>query len=130
MARILLVDDDETVRVSMRLALEGLGHTVMEAADGVAAGAMQASDPCELLITDLIMPECDGVQIIREFRRLHPAVRIIAMSGGGRGEAMDYLKMARILGAAQVLQKPFALDALAAALGAVLRDASGMRDLR
>lgn len=68
------------------------------------------------------MPEMEGMQVIRELRRLDPAVRIIAMSGGGRQSAQDYLQVAQMLGAMRVLAKPFSKDALAAAINEVMAE--------
>ncbi|MDP3429438.1 MAG: response regulator, partial [Desulfomicrobium sp.] len=73
-----------------------------------------------LVITDLIMPDKEGIQIIRELRKENSQIRIIAMSAGGRGGATDYLKWARLMGAKQCLSKPIKREDLLAAVQAVL----------
>ena|SRR5688572_13464508 len=121
MLKILLVDDDDALRKLLRLALVKLGHAVVEARNGKEALALQRKEPFELILTDLIMPEKEGLETIEEFREKFPEVRIIAMSGGGRVSATDYLKIAKVMGADGILTKPFSNDEMAAAIGAVLR---------
>jgi CheY-like chemotaxis protein len=96
------------MRQSMRLLLERAGYEVELAPNGARALELQRARPSEVLITDIFMPETDGLETIARFRREHPGVRIIAMSGGGvhvRGET--YLATAGIAGADAVLRKPF-----------------------
>ncbi len=116
MSRILLVDDDEPLRKMLRQMLVTLGHVVVEAGNGREAVMRQHAEPAEIMLTDLIMPEMEGIETILDFQRTFPAVKIIAMSGGGRGNASDYLKIAKKMGAACTLDKPFSADALAAAI--------------
>lgn len=125
MASILLVDDDEFVRGILRKALISVGHEVEEAPDGKVALAAYRRQPSDLVITDLVMPEKDGLEMIRELRRLDPAVKIIAMSGGGRmvAPAQLYLESARIFGAVRILAKPFNAPALLKAVSEVLSGA-------
>lgn len=106
MARILVVDDDEQVRSMIKLTLERRGHLVLEAADGVQA--IQAYDPAriDLVITDIVMPEKEGIETIMELRGIKPDVRIIAISGGGRISPQDYLKWARRFGVEHTFTKP------------------------
>lgn len=122
MARILLVDDDDAVRDVLRKALVGAGHEVEEAANGALAVAAYRRQPAELVITDLVMPEKDGLEAILELRRFDPAVKIIAMSGGGRslGPGQLYLESARLFGAIEVLAKPFTASALLSTVAGVL----------
>jgi len=106
--RILVVDDNEDMRSSMKLLLERAGFSVDVAPDGARALEMQRKRPAQVLITDLLMPEKDGIETIGQFSHEFPRVRIIAMSGGGvrvRGER--YLDTAAIAGAHAVLRKPF-----------------------
>jgi len=119
MSRILLVDDDRQFLHVLRIALEKLGHEVQQAENGKAALALCDSESFEIVVTDLIMPEKEGLETIRELRRNHPAVKVIAMSGGSRRCSFDYLKMARQLGARSTLDKPFTSEALAAAIESV-----------
>jgi CheY-like chemotaxis protein len=106
MARILLVDDEATVRELIELVLQLDAHEVTLAGDGDQA--IQA------------MPGKEGIETIMEIRQLRPELRIIAMSGGGRGNAGDYLAMAAQLGAARTLEKPFTNDALLTVVREVL----------
>jgi CheY-like chemotaxis protein len=80
-ARILLVEDDEAVRDILKKALVSSGHEVEEAENGNVALAAYRRQPCDLVITDLVMPEKDGLETILELRRMNPAVKIVAMSG-------------------------------------------------
>lgn len=104
---IVVVDDDEEVRQTLVRILEGVGHTVHPAADGDSGIALCDSVAPDLVITDILMPEKEGIETIRELKRLHPSLRIVAISGGGRAGILDFLDMARALGADEVLQKPF-----------------------
>jgi CheY-like chemotaxis protein len=111
--RLLVADDDADMRQSMRLLLQRAGYEVELAADGERALELQRSRPTDVLITDIFMPESDGLETIERFRREFPGVRIIAMSGGGvrfKGEA--FLATAGIAGADAVLRKPFDKRAL------------------
>ena len=120
MARILLIDDDDAVRTVMRLTLELVGHTVTEARNGREGLERFRKGGADLLITDIVMPEADGLEVLMEVAKHRPAVRIIAISGGGRLKACDHLHVATMLGAANVLEKPFSPEALLAAVDAVL----------
>ena len=77
----------------------------------------------DLVITDIVMPGKEGLEVLMALRKIHPPVKIIAISGGGRGDATDYLRMATKMGAARVLSKPFSNEALLAAIDAVLGSA-------
>mgnify|MGYP001486876547 FL=1 len=112
MARILVVDDEEGIRTLIRNMLVREGHQVTTACDGVEALRVVDSQAVDLVITDLIMPEMEGVEMISELRRRFPAIKIIAMSGGGMGGAVDYLRLAKALGAGQTLAKPFTREVL------------------
>jgi len=100
---ILIVDDEAPVRELFRDVLEEAGYLVREAPEGKTALKMLEQEASDLLITDLVMPEREGIETIMDVRRLFPATRIISVSGafGGR-----YLQMAKLLGAQRVLQKP------------------------
>src|SRR5258706_15101020 len=99
MASILLVDDDEQLRTMLSEVLKRAGHEVQTACDGNEAIRMYGRNPTDLVITDLIMPDKEGLEMIREIRRGFPTVRIIAMSGGGRNGPADYLALAERFGA-------------------------------
>ena len=83
MPRILIIDDERQIRELLRDILEDAGYDVAEAADGQEAIKIQRGEPADLIITDLIMPEKEGIETIRELKQSYPDVRIIAMSGGG-----------------------------------------------
>ena len=107
MANILLVEDEEQLRSMLKDVLEGAGHEVRVAENGKIAMNAFALRPAELVVTDLIMPEKEGLEIIRELKRNHSNVKIIAISGGGRNNADDYLELAKRFGANHILAKPF-----------------------
>lgn len=121
MARILLVDDDDLSRSTVHQMLERAGHEVTSTGNGREGISMVQQTPFELVITDLIMPDTDGLELIQELNRLTPSVRILAISGGGRVNANEYLTVARKFGASAVLAKPFSTaelrEAIAQALG-------------
>ena len=120
MTKILLVDDNTTLLKHQGEFLRRSGHEVITATNGKEALGLMEKDQFDLVITDLIMPEIEGIQMIREIRRNHPNLKIIAMSGGGRGDAKDYLTLARALGASQVLAKPFSGEDLLKAINSTL----------
>ena len=107
MASILLVDDDEQLRPMLKMVLERAGHTVNEAGNGREAMESYRQDPTELVVTDLVMPDKEGLETIMELRRAYPDLKIIAMSGGGRTGAQSYLELAVKFGANHILNKPF-----------------------
>lgn len=119
MANILVVDDNLAFLEIQTEYLRRAGHDVTPAANGIEAMNRVDSHRFDLVITDLIMPDKEGVQVIMELRRKHPGIKIIAMSGGGRVNAEDYLAIARRLGAAKTLSKPFTGDELLAAVAEV-----------
>src|ERR1051325_10147742 len=120
MARVLLVDDDEPFRKMLRLTLTKLGYEVIDAANGREAVQLHELLPADVMITDLIMPEREGLEIIMELHRHQPALKIIAMSGGGRINAKDFLVIAKAFGASRTFTKPFAVSDLAAAVADLL----------
>ncbi len=121
MATILLVEDDEAFRTMLRRALQRRGHSVIEAAEGGAALRTLESATVDLVITDIVMPDMEGIETIRALRRSHPDLQIIAMSGGGRVHPASYLDTAATFGAARVFSKPFDNEDLFAAIDELLR---------
>ncbi len=119
--RILVVDDETQVRAVIRQMLERAQYEVVEAPDGKVALWLFKENPVDLIITDLIMPEREGLEVIEELRKDYPDTKIIAISGGGLGDKRQYLDMAKKFGADSTLAKPFEkkelLDAVKAALG-------------
>ena len=118
--RILIIDDDALMRLALTKILLSAGYDVEQAGDGDEGLRLQRSQSFDLIITDLIMPDKEGIQIIRELRKEDSAIRIIAMSAGGRGGATDYLKWARLMGAKQCLSKPIKREELLDAVTSVL----------
>jgi len=92
--RILLVDDDSAFRESFRELLESKGYEVTEAADGLEAESHLESTEFDLTITDILMPDRDGLELIKIMRKLRPSMKFIAISGGGLIEADKYLLLA------------------------------------
>lgn len=112
MKRILFIDDNEPFRVSFSRILARQGFAVTQAEDGLVGLKKFQEEIPDLVICDLIMPEMEGMETIQELRRLKPDLRIIAISGGGRVNPLDYLKIAQMMGAAEQLAKPFSSDEL------------------
>ena len=106
MARILVIDDDLLVRTTVRMVLEHQGHEIVEAENGNAGICADAEYQAALVITDIIMPEKEGIETIRHFRETRPSVKIIAISGGGGLHESSPLATAQMLGANRVLAKP------------------------
>ncbi len=112
MKRILVIDDDMQMREMLRQVLERAGYEVEDAADGKIGLHIQRQEPVDLVITDLIMPEKEGIETIRELRRDFPQLKIVAISGGGRISANGYLNVAKTIGADRTFSKPFELKEL------------------
>jgi CheY-like chemotaxis protein len=116
MLKVLLVDDDDNFRKVVRLTLIEIGCEVMEARNGQEALKAHELSPADVVLTDLIMPDTDGIEAIREFKRIYAKVKIIAMTGGGWVGKRDYLRAAKLLGADETMTKPFRRQDLAAIL--------------
>jgi len=115
MARILVIDDEPDIRTLLNDVLTGEGHAVEVAADGREGLAAQRARPANLVITDIFMPEKEGIETIIELQRDFPAIKVIAMSGGGnRARSLDYLPTASQFGAVRTLPKPFDIDVMLA----------------
>jgi DNA-binding NtrC family response regulator len=112
MPSILIIDDDDHVRLMLEQTLERAGYATIAVGDGKEALRVQREAPADLVLTDLIMPEKDGLETISEIRRLFPNGKIIAMSGGGRYGNLDFLPVAKKLGASRTLAKPFTREKL------------------
>lgn len=106
MKRVLIVDDDDQFRLMLRRILEKEGYDVIEAADGNQGISAFRQRKADLVITDIIMPEKEGVETIVALRQEFPSVKIIAVSGGGRNAPGDYLILANKLGAQVTMEKP------------------------
>jgi CheY-like chemotaxis protein len=112
MPNILLIDDDNQFRTMLRKMMERNGYEVIEASDGKEGIKLYRKNPTDLIITDLIMPEKDGIETIQELKKDFPNIKIIAISGGGRLGPQDYLHLAEMLGAQRTLTKPIELPEL------------------
>jgi DNA-binding response OmpR family regulator len=110
--RVLLIDDDVAALRSMQMMLEDLGFEVETASDGAAGLRLFMAAVPDLVITDIIMPNKEGIETIIEMRRHRPNAKIIAISGGGRMKNKELLHLAAAMGADAVLPKPFELDEL------------------
>lgn len=109
---ILVIDDEPALREILSRVLIDAGHRVTGAGNGKEASKVLAAATFDIVLTDVIMPEKDGMQVISELRKKFPGIRIIAMSGGGHVSRDQYLKIAKGLGAHAVLEKPFANQVL------------------
>jgi DNA-binding response OmpR family regulator len=113
MPRILVIDDDEMIRKTIRAMLEASGHDVTVAVDGEDGLRRFRAQPFDLVVSDIFMPNKEGIATLRELRRIDAAVPVITMTGGspsaGRLDAggVDYLTMSSMLGATRTIGKPF-----------------------
>ena len=120
MPRILVIDDDAQLRKMLRKTLENAGYMMIEAPDGVAGAKLFREDPADLVITDIVMEEGGGLETIMSLRRDFPNVKILAISGGGKVVKVDFLSMAKSIGAQLTLEKPFGQQGLLDAVQKVL----------
>ena len=122
MKRVLVIEDDGSVRSLIRKILEGEGYEVLEAPDGDQGVRTFRDERPDLVLTDIFMPEKEGLETISELGLLDPAVRVIAISGGGNMGILNPLPMAAKLGAVRTLAKPFGRRELLEAVAAALED--------
>lgn len=106
MASILILDDEDAMREALRMVLEEDGHEVNEASDGISGIELYRKRPTDVVVTDLIMPQKDGIETIRDLRREFPRVKIIALSGRGGTAINANLERAKRVGADLTLLKP------------------------
>lgn len=104
--RILIIDDDECMRYSLRRILEAEQYSVLEACDGDEGIKTFRAHDVDLIVTDILMPEKEGLEVISELRNDPEKPPIIAISGGGERGNLDFLEVAKVMGAAAVLPKP------------------------
>ncbi len=109
---ILIVEDEKDVREMLRISLARKRYTVLEAQNGKDAITYFKPAVTDLVITDLIMPEEDGLKVIMKLREIKPSIKIIAISGGGKAGPGSYLNLAKALGADAAYSKPFSLNDL------------------
>jgi CheY-like chemotaxis protein len=122
MERILIIDDEPQIRSMLTLMLEREGYEVVEAPDGADGIKIYRQNPADLIITDLIMPNKDGIGMIIDLKKEFPDVKIIAMSGGGLNKPDGYLKGAKKLGAACTLTKPIDREEMLEAVREILKE--------
>ena len=118
---ILIIDDDAAVSRTLSLILARAGYQVSTAASGRKGLELLAADGFDLVLTDIIMPELDGIEAIRRIRDEHPRLRVVAMSGGGQIDKADFLHMAEVLGADGVIAKPVRAEKLLEVVGSALK---------
>ena len=118
MATILVIDDDEGLRLLLRAMLEADGHQVREAENGRRGLEEYRAQPTDLVITDILMPERDGMEVILELTREFLDARVIAMTGASGDQ--NFLSVAKLLGARHILQKPFGAQELQSAVNYTL----------
>jgi DNA-binding response OmpR family regulator len=127
LASILVVDDDSALRRLVTTVLERRKFSVAEAADGSRALEMLGKATFDLVITDIVMPEIEGLELVRHVRARHPSAKVMAVSGGG-SHLVSYTELAKELGADEVLAKPFTPAELVAAVERVLSGGAAPRD--
>jgi DNA-binding response OmpR family regulator len=115
-----VIDDEQLLRSTVVTILTRGGYSVEEASDGQAGIAMFHRNPPDVVITDIFMPNRDGIEVIKELKHSSPRTKIIAMTGGGNLRMMEIASVAKVLGADHVLAKPFESESLLAAIKAVL----------
>lgn len=111
MAEILIVDDAPDIRAFIATVLTGAGHRVLQASDGAEGLRLLDANRIQLIITDLVMPEMDGIELLRRVRKLTRPIPVIAVSGGSMHSPV-YLGAAKHLGAFRILHKPFTMESL------------------
>ena len=121
MAQILIIDDDYDVRRAVRKVLEREGHDVIEALNGEEGAKLYGKFPVDLVITDILMPEKDGVEVLLELRSDHPDIKAIVISGEGQ----EFLPAAEEFGALRTLSKPFKPSKLIQVVREVLGEEEG-----
>jgi len=122
MARILIIDDDNHLRKMLKIMLENEGYNVEDAENGYIGMKIIRKSHFDLVITDIIMPDKEGIETIMEIKKDFPTIKIIAMSGGGKISTDSYLVMAGHLGASKTLEKPFQQAELVDAVRELLKE--------
>jgi YesN/AraC family two-component response regulator len=120
MALIMIVDDDPHIQLALRQIAESAGHNAIEACNGHDAIEMYGEYHPDLVITDIFMPQTDGIETIRAIRRRNSNAKIIAISGGYVGSGWNYLGSVMVLGADLALQKPFTVSQLTTSIELLL----------
>ena len=116
MATILIVDDNDTLRGFLRRIVEKAGHRPVVACNGREAIEHVEREPVDLVISDIFMPETDGLELLRDLKKRRPGLHVIAVSGGGEYGDMDILQAARLCGAFRIFTKPFPTEEMISAI--------------
>ena len=122
MQRILIIDDEPHILLMLKKMLERAGYEIELASNGNEGLDRFTRTPSDLVITDIIMPDKEGLETIREMKRMRPELKIIAMSGGGKISAENYLGTAKIFGASRVIEKPFTQQHMVATVKELLEE--------
>lgn len=116
MVKVILADDDDNVRFALSAALRKAGFEVVEAKNGGDRVFEEQIADTDVVVTDILMPDCDGIELITKLRTQSPTLPVIAMSGGGRISGANYLETADALGAKAIFHKPFDTEDLISAI--------------
>lgn len=122
MTKILVIDDEELVRKMIVSVLKKSGFDVYEAANGIEGLAQAQNNLPDLVLTDILMPDKEGISTILELKTINPTIKIIAMSGGGKTQNMSFLEMAQKVGVKHTLKKPFRPTELLQAIDSLLNN--------
>jgi len=120
MGKILIIDDEPYILLMLKKMLEKSGHEVDLATNGREGIELFEKEPADMIITDIIMPDKEGLEIILEMKNTYPDLKIIAISGGGRVSPESYLECARHFGATRVFQKPFSRKEIVSAVNELM----------
>lgn len=121
MQKILVVDDESPVRDMIRAMIEPAGYDVIEAGNGIQACDVCKETPVDLIITDIVMPGKNGIDLVMDVKKKYPDIPIIAISGGGGIVGRyDYLEIAKLVGADNILKKPFGMAELRSSVDNIL----------
>ncbi len=113
-ADVLIIDDDDLIRDTLKTALEGAGYRVVTASEGEEGVAIFRTAPTDVVVCDIFMPGMEGIETIRMLREWNPQVKIVAISGGGMRGELAFLDIARKFGADSALAKPFSVSEMLA----------------
>jgi YesN/AraC family two-component response regulator len=119
--KVLVIDDDELVRMTLRVILQRENCIVIEANNGNTGIAMFKQENPDIVITDILMPDKEGLTTISEIRACNTKVKIVAMSSGGNTKNLSFLQMAQKIGADQTISKPFKADDISLLLASLLK---------
>jgi YesN/AraC family two-component response regulator len=125
MQKILIIEDDHHILLMMKKMLDNKGFEITLASNGKEGLEIFNKNTFDLVITDIIMPEKEGLETIREMKRACSDLKIIAMSGGGKISADNYLETAKIFGASKLLEKPFTRQQLVTAVQEIMGESPG-----